>query len=59
VKKALQNHENLKGVNVAVKNCVARPTGTVPTGMRRLKPAVVARSTAGACSTQDDRRVAD
>ena len=26
VKKALQNREDLKGVNVAVKNCVARST---------------------------------
>ena len=40
VKKALQNHEDFKGVNVAVKNCVARLTGTVPTGMQRLDAAV-------------------
>jgi hyperosmotically inducible protein len=59
VKKALQNHEDLKGVTVAVKNCVARLTGTVPTGMLRLEAAVVARSTAGVCSVQDDLRVAD
>jgi hyperosmotically inducible protein len=60
VKKALQNHEDLKGVNVAVKNCVARLTGTVPTGMERLEAAVVARSTLGVCSVvQDDLRVAD
>ena len=59
VKKAPQNHEDLQGVNVAVKNRVARLTGTVPTGMRRLEAAVVARSTAGVCSVQDDLRVAD
>ncbi|HEX7410161.1 MAG TPA: BON domain-containing protein [Candidatus Binatia bacterium] len=59
VKKALQNHEDLNGVNVAVKNCVARLTGTVPTGMQRLEAAVVARSTVGVCSVQDDLRIAD
>ena len=59
VKKALQNREDLRGFNVAVKNCVARLTGTVPTGMQRLDAAVVARSTPGVCSVQDDLRVAD
>ena len=59
VKKALQNHEGVKGLNVAVKNRVARLTGTVPTGMRRIEAAVVARSTAGVCSAQHDLRVAD
>jgi hyperosmotically inducible protein len=59
VKKALQSHEDLKGVDVAVKNCVARLTGTVPTGMQRLEAAVVARSTRGVCSVQDDLRVTD
>ena len=59
VKKALQNHEDLRGVTVAVKNCVARLTGTVPTGMQRLEAAVVARSTMGVCSVQDDLRIAD
>jgi osmotically-inducible protein OsmY len=59
VKKALQNHEELKGVNVAVKNCVARLTGTVPSGMQRLEAAVVARSTPGVCSVQDDLRIVD
>jgi hypothetical protein len=59
VKKALQNHEDLKSVNVAVKNRVARLSGTVPTGMRRIEAAVVARSTAGVCSVQDDLRVTD
>ncbi len=59
VKKALENHEDLKGVNVAVKNCVARLTGTVPTGMQRLEAAVVARATLGVCAVQDDLRVAD
>jgi osmotically-inducible protein OsmY len=59
VKKALQSHEDLKGVTVAVKNCAVRLTGTVSTGMQRLEAAVVARSTVGVCSVQDDLRVAD
>lgn len=59
VKKALQNHADLKGVTVAVKDRVARLTGTVPTGMRRLDAAVVARSRLGVGSVQDDLRVTD
>ena len=59
VKKGPRNHEDLRGVNVAMKNRVARLTGTIPTGMRRIEAAVVARSTAGVCSVQDDLRVAD
>ena len=59
VTKALETHEDLKGVKGAVKNCVARQTGTVPTGMQRLAAAVVARSTLGVCSVQDDLRGAD
>ena len=57
VKKALQKHEDLKGVDVAVKNCVARLTGSVSTSMQRLAAAVVARSTPGVCSVQDDLRI--
>jgi hypothetical protein len=59
VKKALHNQADLKGVNVAVKNRMARLTGTGPTGMRRLEGAVVARSTPGVCSVHDDLRVTD
>lgn len=59
VKKAVESHEDLKGVNVEVKNCVARLTGTVPTGLQRLEAAVVARATAGVCAVQDDLRIAD
>ena len=59
VKKSFQSHEDLKGVDVAVKNCVARLTGTVSTGMQRLEAAVVTRSTVGVCAVQDDLRVAD
>ena len=58
-KKALQNHEDLKGVNGALKTCVARLTGTVPTGMQRLEVAVVPWSTPGVCTVPDDPRVTD
>ena len=56
VTKALESHDELKGVTVVVKNCVVRLTGTVPSGMQRLGAAVVARSTPGVCSVQDDLR---
>jgi len=59
VKKGLQNRGDLKDVDIEVKNCVARLTGTVPTGMQRLEAAVVARSTVGVCSVQDDLRIVD
>lgn len=59
VKKAIESHENLKGVDVEVKNCVARLTGTVSGGMERLEAAVVTRSTAGVCAVQDDLRIED
>ena len=42
-----------------VKNCVARLTGTVPSGTQRLEAAIVARSTVGVCSVQDDLRITD
>jgi len=59
VKKAFENHQDLKDINVQVKNCVARLTGTVPHGTDRLEAAVVARSTHGVCSVQDDLRIAN
>jgi osmotically-inducible protein OsmY len=59
VKKSLQDRADLKDVDIAVKNCVARLTGTVPNGTQRLEAAVVARSTVGVCSVQDDLRIAD
>ena len=49
----------LKDVDIEVKNCVARLTGTVPSGAQRLEAAVVARSTTGVCSVQDDLRIVD
>jgi len=59
VKQALQNHEDLKGVTVEVKNCVARLTGPLPAACSASRPPVVARSTVGVCAVQDDLRIAD
>lgn len=59
VKKSFQDRADLKDVDIAVKNCVARLTGTVPNGTQRLEAAVVARSTVGVCSVQDDLRIVD
>jgi osmotically-inducible protein OsmY len=42
---------------VTVKNGVVRLTGTVPTGMRRLEAAVLARSVQGVRAVEDDLRV--
>ena len=57
VKKSFEDRADLKDVDIAVKNCVARLTGTVPNGTQRLEAAVVARSTVGVCSVQDDLRI--
>jgi hyperosmotically inducible protein len=59
VRKGLQDHADWKDIDIQVENCVARMTGTVPTGMERLEAAVMARSTLGVCSVQDDLRIAD
>jgi hypothetical protein len=54
-----EDRADLKDVDIAVKNCVARLTGTVPSGAQRLEAAVVARSTVGVCSVQDDLQIAN
>jgi hyperosmotically inducible periplasmic protein len=59
VTKSFEDRAELKSVDIEVKNCVARLSGTVPTGMQRLEAAVVARSTAGVCSVRDDLRIVD
>lgn len=59
VKKSFEDRADLQDVDIAVKNCVARLSGTVPNGTQRLEAAVVARSTVGVCSVQDDLRIAD
>jgi osmotically-inducible protein OsmY len=55
---ALNEHDELDGINVEVKNGVARLTGTV-TGSDRLQAAVIARSTKGVRSVQDDMTISD
>ncbi len=59
LKKGFQDRATLKDVDIEVKNCVARLSGTVPGGMQRLEAAVLARSTVGVCSVQDDLRIAN
>ena len=59
VKQGFQDRADLKDIGIEVKNCVARLTGTVPSGTQRLEAAVVARSTAGVCAVQDDLRIVD
>jgi len=59
MKKTFQDPADFKDISIQVKNCAARLTGTVPTGMERLEAAVVARATLGVCSVQDDLRIAD
>ncbi len=59
VKKAFENRQDLKDINVEVKNCVARLTGSVPNELQRLEAAMVARSTQGVCSVRDDLQVSD
>jgi hyperosmotically inducible protein len=59
VKKGFATHADFKDIGVEVKNCVARLTGAVPTGIERLQAMQVARATTGVCSVQDDRRLAD
>ena len=59
MRKTFEDRADLKDIDIEVKNCVARLTGTVATGMQRLEAAVVARSTSGVCSVQDDLRIAN
>ncbi|MDZ4684426.1 MAG: BON domain-containing protein [Planctomycetaceae bacterium] len=57
VEKRFEERTSLKDVDIAVVNCVVRLTGTVPSGTQRLEAAVLARSTNGVCSVQDDLRI--
>lgn len=57
VEQAIAAREDLKGVEVAVKNGVVRLTGTVPREDDRLAAAVTARATAGVRAVQDDLRI--
>ena len=55
---ALGARDDLKDVDVEVKNGVARLTGTVPESSDRLEASVVVRSAHGVRSVQNDLRVA-
>jgi len=55
---ALEGRDDLKNVNVEVKNGVARLTGTVPDSSDRLEASVVVRAARGVRSVQNDLRVA-
>lgn len=54
VKQKLEARNDLKDVNVQVKDCVARLSGTVPSSNERLEAATVARSTDGVCSVEEN-----
>jgi hyperosmotically inducible protein len=56
VKKALEKAD-FKEIRVEVKNGVARLTGTVSSGARRLDAAVIARSIQGVRAVKDDLRI--
>jgi osmotically-inducible protein OsmY len=56
---ALNERDELDGINVEVKNGVARLTGTVDSGSDRLQAAVIARSTKGVRSVEDDMKISN
>ncbi len=55
---ALKGREDMKDVDVEVKNGVARLTGTVPDSANRLQASLVVRSARGVRSVHNDLRVA-
>jgi hyperosmotically inducible protein len=57
VKQALERREDLKGIDVDVKNGVVRLTGTVDGEQQRLDAAIAARSTPGVRAVEDDLRI--
>jgi hyperosmotically inducible protein len=57
VQQALARRDELKGVDVDVKNGVARLTGTVQSEQNRLDAAMAARATAGVRAVEDDLRI--
>lgn len=57
VKQALERRENLKGIDVDVKNGVARLTGTVDSEQERLEAAIAARSMPGVRAVENDLRI--
>ncbi|HYB99916.1 MAG TPA: BON domain-containing protein [Candidatus Limnocylindrales bacterium] len=57
LQKSMGERVALKNVEVDVKNCVARLSGTVPSSIERLEAMQVARSTRGVCSVKNDLHV--
>ena len=57
VKKNLAQNAALGKVTSEVKNCVARLTGSVPSGMERVEAMQIARATNGVCSVKEDLTV--
>jgi len=57
VRKNLAGNADLGKVTCEVKNCVARLTGTVPSGMERVEAMQIARATKGVCSVKEDLTV--
>ena len=57
VKQALARRAELKGVDVDVKNGVARLTGTVDSEQQRMDASIAARSTPGVRAVTDDLRI--
>jgi osmotically-inducible protein OsmY len=56
VKTALQAQSDFKHINVSVKNGVARLTGKLPSGWRRLDAVTLVRATTGVRSVDDELR---
>lgn len=57
VKQNLAQDADLGKVTPEVKNCVARLTGTVPSGVERVEAMQIARATKGVCSVKEDLTV--
>jgi hyperosmotically inducible protein len=56
---SLNEHDSLDAIKVEVKNGVARLTGNVGSGSDRLQAAVIARSTNGVRSVEDDMTISN
>jgi len=53
VRRSLGRYSNMGRVDVEVRNCVVRLTGTVPSGVERVEALQVTRATAGVCGVED------
>jgi hyperosmotically inducible protein len=57
LKRSLEERAALHDIEVDVKNCVARLTGSVPSGIELVEAMQVARATRGVCSVRDEMRL--